>query len=266
MGATRPAEPEADAAATRRRARSLGPWFHNLHLPHGVETAPEHPLGDFPRVKWRRIGRHLPADLEGWSAIDVGCNAGFYCVELAHRGARVVGVDHEERYLEQARWAAGQLGVADRIEFREQDVYELGRSGERYDLVLFMGLFYHLRYPLLGLDVAARMARRRIVVQSLMMWGEARIDTRGYGLETRHVLGAAGWPKMAFVEEAFEGDPTNWWIPNTACMEALIRSTGLEIEARPGREIYVCRPDGDGDRSFRSEAELRAALGADPRP
>lgn len=84
----------------------LGPWFHNLHLPDGTETAPDHPLGDFPRFKWDCIAPLLPADLSGWRVLDVGCNAGFYTIALAQRGAAVLGVDIDARYLAQARWAA----------------------------------------------------------------------------------------------------------------------------------------------------------------
>ena len=43
----------------------LGPWFHNLHLPDGVQTAPDHPLGDFPRWKWEEIAPHLPVSPKG---------------------------------------------------------------------------------------------------------------------------------------------------------------------------------------------------------
>src|SRR5512142_540225 len=87
-----------------RELAELAPWFHNLHLPDGTQTAPEHPLGDFPRFKWKQIAPVLPADMRGWRVLDVGCNAGFYSFELARRGARVSGVDIGGRYLEQARW------------------------------------------------------------------------------------------------------------------------------------------------------------------
>jgi tRNA (mo5U34)-methyltransferase len=254
--------PESDGAGIaelRAGVRSLGSWFHNLHLPGGVETAPDHPLGDFPRYKWEVVAQHIPESLDGWTALDVGCNAGFYTFELARRGARVVGVDHDERYLAQARWAAGQLGLSDRVRLRLGDVYHLGRSDEQYDLVLFMGVLYHLRYPLLGLDVIARKARELMIFQSLMLPGEdVEESTGGLGLDDREALLQPGWPRMAFVEHELADDPTNWWVPNRAAVEAMLRSTGMRIVARPEREIFVCRPDGDG---FHSKAQLDAALG-----
>ena len=71
----------------------LKPWFHNLHLPNGAQTAPDHPLGDFPANKWAQLSAHIPSNLTGWSVIDIGCNAGFYSFELVRRGAMVTAID-----------------------------------------------------------------------------------------------------------------------------------------------------------------------------
>src|SRR5919202_316971 len=99
------------------RIRALAPWFHNLHLPSGRETAPDHPLGDFPSFKWRQLAAALPQDLRG------------------------------------------------RVRFERLTVYDLARRSERFDLVLFMGVLYHLRHPLLALDALAEKAKRLRVVE-----------------------------------------------------------------------------------------------------
>ena len=84
----------------------LGPWFHNMEL-GGIKTAPHHFLGDYPMMKFRRFEHALPKDLTGKSVLDIGCNAGFYSIEMKRRGAeRVLGVDFDPRYLAQARFAA----------------------------------------------------------------------------------------------------------------------------------------------------------------
>src|SRR5207244_13395212 len=127
-----------------RQIAALAPWFHNLHLPSGRETAPDHPLGDFPRVKWRELSSSLPEDLSGWRALDIGCNAGFYSFALAHRGASVLAVDADEHYLRQARWAASHYEVGHRVRFEQLQLYDLARRDDRFDLVLFLGVLYHL--------------------------------------------------------------------------------------------------------------------------
>ena len=240
---------------------TLGPWFHNLHLPDGRQTAPDHPLGDFPAFKWRQLAPALPTDLSGWSVLDVGCNAGFYAFELARRGAHVLAVDADEHYLRQARWARSRFELEGRVELRRLQVYDLLRGEKSFDLVLFLGVLYHLRYPLLALDLVARRVRRLLVLQTLTMPGERAVEPPGdLPLEDRDRLREPDWPALAFVERSLAGDPTNWWVPNDACVEAMARSTGLEVVERPGHELYVCRPRPDG-REPEDLRAVRAALG-----
>jgi tRNA (mo5U34)-methyltransferase len=223
---------------------SLAPWFHNLHLPDGAQTAPEHPLGDFPTVKWRQIAPFIAPDLHGWRVLDIGCNAGFYSFELARRGACVTAIDIDPHYLAQARWAAREYGLQDRIAFHQSSVYALAGTRERFDLVWFLGVLYHLRHPLLALDILRNVTRRQMVLQTLTMPGEETLEAPGsVGLFEREWLARPGWPRMAFIEHAMESDPTNWWAPNHACVEAMVRSAGFRVRARPGHEIYVCEPD-----------------------
>ena len=219
---------------------NLGPWFHNLHLPSGLQTAPDHPLGDFPAFKWEQIAPHFPADMRGRRALDIGCNAGFYTFELARRGADVVAVDSDEHYLRQARWAAQQFGVD--VDFRRASVYDLAAWDHDFDVVLFLGVFYHLRYPVLALDIVAERVRDLLVFQTLTLPDDARADIPAdLELDERSRLLEPGWPRMAFVEKRLADDPTNWWIPNGAAVEALLRTAGLRILATPGHEIWICR-------------------------
>src|SRR5258708_18233534 len=92
-----------------RRISEMGEWFHNINL-HGVLTAPNHFLGDFPNVKWKIIAPALPPDLTGATVLDIGCNAGFHSIVLSMRGARLLlGLDVDDRYREQARFASRVL-------------------------------------------------------------------------------------------------------------------------------------------------------------
>jgi tRNA (mo5U34)-methyltransferase len=222
---------------------TLAPWFHNLHLPDGRQTAPDHPLGDFPMFKWREIAPHLPDDLRSWTALDIGCNAGFYSFELARRGAQVTGLEPDEHYLRQARWASELYGLSDLVAFRQGTVYDLVGADERWDLVLFMGVLYHLRHPLLALDAVAAVTRRLLVLQTLTMPGDGRVEPPAdLDLDERERLHDPGWPVMAFVERRLAGDETNWWAPNAACVEAMARSAGLRIDDHPAHEVWLCSP------------------------
>jgi tRNA (mo5U34)-methyltransferase len=258
---------EVSAPSKEREAEiaALGPWFHNLHLPDGSETAPHHRLGDFPAFKWAEIAPHVPESLSGWRVLDIGCNAGFYAFELAKRGAHVTGIDVEPLFLRQAEWAAREFGLSHVTEFRHMQIYDLAQAREAWDLVLFMGVFYHLRYPLLGLDIVAERVKRMMIFQTLTMPGEEVSSDTAIDREIndRDAFAQPGWPKMAFIEHEFSGDITNWWAPNHAGVEAMLRSSGLRVVGRPGHEIYLCEPDPTSQpwTRGRGRAELLSATG-----
>lgn len=225
----------------RRQVDDLSPWFHNLDL-KGVRTAPEHFLGDYPAVKWRKFAHAIPADLTGRSVLDVGCNAGFYSLEMKRRGARrVVGIDTDERYLAQAHFAAEVSGLD--VELQRLSVYDVAALRERFDLVLFMGVLYHLRHPLLALDLLhEHVVGEWLVFQSMQRGGDQVEDlAEDYPFAERAVFDRTSWPKLHFVEHGYSGDHTNWWIPNRACAEAMLRSAGFEVIDHPEEEVYICR-------------------------
>lgn len=225
-----------------QKVRELGKWFHNMNL-QGVWTAPQHFLGDYPGLKWRQFEHAIPADLHGWTVLDIGCNAGYYSIEMKRRGAdRVVGIDFDERYLAQARFAASISQVD--IDFRKLSIYDVARLGERFDLVLFMGVLYHLRHPLLALDLLKEHAVGNLLVfQSLLRGSEeaGRLEPDYPFVETE-VFSRPDFPCMYFIEQSYSGDQTNWWIPNRACAEAMLRSAGFQIVDHPEQEVFICRP------------------------
>ena len=232
---------EASRDEIERRIGALGEWFHNLEL-NGVWTAPRHFLGDYPRVKWQRFSHALPADLSGRTVLDVGCNAGFFAMEMKRRGAdRVVAVDTDPRYLDQARLAA-EINDLD-IDFRQLSVYELPSLRETFDVVLFMGVLYHLRHPLLALDILHEHVTKDLLVMQSMLRGSAEVRAfeEDYDFEETAHFDAEAYPKLFFVERNYAGDPTNWWIPNRACAEAMLRSAGFTIVDHPEEEVYICR-------------------------
>ena len=225
----------------RERAQALGPWFHNLDL-RGVHTAPDHFLGDYPRIKWQRFADAIPADLTGKTVLDIGCNGGFYSMEMKRRGAaRVLGIDFDEDYLAQAKFAAEVEGLD--VEFAKMSVYDVGALGEQFDVVFFIGVLYHLRHPLLALDlIHEHVARDVLVFQSMQRGAGAPTDIAAdYPFTDAAHFDAPGYPKLHFIEHSYAGDNTNWWAPNEACSAAMLRAAGFAITAHPEEEILICR-------------------------
>lgn len=266
------AQTTVEVTGLQQQIESLGPWFHNLRL-GGIQTAPHHFLGDYPEVKFAGFRNTLPASLAGKTVLDIGCNAGFYSLEMKRRGAaRVVGIDTDERYLRQARLAAEVLGA--NIEFRRLPVWDVAALGERFDLVIFMGVLYHLRHPLLALDlIHEHVARDMLLFQSMQRGSRETITIEpDYDFNAPAPFDEVSYPKMHFVEQRYSNDETNWWIPNRACVEAMLRSSGFSIESRPEDEVYLCRwqplsapPDGPHCVYPAREASAKTMLGGTPR-
>lgn len=228
-------------AEIRKRVGELGEWFHNINL-KGVQTAPHHFLGDYPSFKFRNFAHSIPEDLSGKSVLDIGCNGGFYSIEMKRRGAaRVVGIDSDDGYLQQARFAAEVSGYA--IEFRNLSVYDVAQLGERFDVVIFMGVLYHLRHPLLALDLLhEHVANDLLIFQSLQRGTEEVYPVEeDYPFSETEIFEQEGFPLMYFIEKSYSQDPTNWWFPNRACVEAMLRSAGFLIEKRAEQEVFICR-------------------------
>ena len=244
-----------------QRVRELGPWFHNLDL-KGVKTAPDHFLGDYPSFKFANFAHVIPQDLSGKSVLDIGCNAGFYSMEMKRRGAaRVVGIDSEDLYLNQARFAAEVEGFD--IEYRKLSVYDVAKLGEKFDFVIFMGVLYHLRHPLLALDLLREhVVGDLMLFQSMQRGSEDSIDVgANHEFWETELFDLREYPKLHFIEHRYANDPSNWWAPNAACSEAMLRSSGFEIVEHPEPEVYLCRATAIPDDLDRAVYPARGGAG-----
>ena len=250
---------------TENDIKKLGPWFHNIHLPNGNQTAPNHFLGDFPSFKWEKIKEIIPENLTGWKVLDVGCNAGYYTVKLAMRGANVTAIDLDTHYLRQAEWVAKQFGLSEKITFRQMQVYDIARTDEQYDLIWFMGVLYHLRYPMFALDILSQKTRKMMVLQTLTVPGEKEISMpKDVNLDEREIIRAPNWPSLSFIEHQLAGDPTNWWVPNHSGIRAMLHSCGFVITATmPEEETYIAMKSEDAIASTDTwnHSEYLAAIG-----
>lgn len=205
---------EAGDPALRARIDALGPWFHNIDI-KGTPTKVRSQMGEsleYPRALWEEVRPQLP-DLLGKSVLDIGCNAGFFSVECKRLGAaRVVGVDTNQGtahdFLAQARLAADELGL--QIEYREQDFLEL--TDGPFDVVLFLGVLYHLEDPIRALEKVARLTRGQVVVESYVT------RRRGTVVEFRR-LGT-------------RGDLSTRWVPSAGYIDERLLDVGFE---RPRR-------------------------------
>lgn len=202
------------STALQSRVKAIR-WYHTIDLGGGVVTPG---VDDSPQ----RLARvQLPQSLNGLSVLDIGAWDGFFSFECERRGAsRVVAADYYSWHgsgwgtKEGFRLAREVLGS--KVEDIDIDVMDL--SPERvgsFDLVLFLGVLYHLRHPFLALERVASVVGDRLILETV-------VDMTGF---TR--------PAMAFYpDRELNKDPTNWWGPNVPAVRGMLRSLGFE-EAEP---------------------------------
>lgn len=187
------------------------PWFHSIDLGNGIVTPGDAPLDDLKK----QADAFFPASLAGKAVLDIGCYNGFFSFDAMRRGAdRVVALDHfiwqhwpkSREAFELARSVKAPL-----VEPIHLDLWDLTSLKIGYfDYVLFAGVFYHLRHPWLALEKIAALTRETIVVETHM--DAADIDK----------------PAMIlYPGSSLNADWTNWWGPNRACVEAMLRDVGF---------------------------------------
>ena len=160
------------------------PWRHSIHLGDGVYTPGKR---SYAHLQNKLAMMDLPEDLHGSSLLDVGCNVGFFSIEAHGRGAsRVLAVDNQQRENVAAKFNLVKSIWAHNVDFRFWDV-EAPSAADigAFDIVLFLSVFHHLRYPFLGLDkvasVTSKMAVMEFVVAETTSGDDSAHLLRGFG-------------------------------------------------------------------------------------
>jgi tRNA (mo5U34)-methyltransferase len=109
-------------------------------------------------------------------------------------------------------------------------------------------VFYHLRHPLLALDLLREHVVGDALLFQSLQGGAAEVGTPAgdYAFGDRTPFDDPTLPRLHFVERSYAGDPTNWFIPNRAAVEALLRTAGFRPERLGGSDVYLCRPEDHG--------------------
>ena len=185
-------------------------WWHRMDLGHGIVTPG---IGDTPAMLARL---DFPKSLRGKTVLDIGAWDGFYSFEAERRGAnRVVAVDS---FVWQGQGGGSKAGfelahrvLNSKVEDRELEVLDVSpETVGIFDVVLFLGILYHMRHPLLALEKVFSVTREMVI------------------LETHVDLRTCSWPAMRFYPAGeLGGDGSNWWGPNPAAVETMLQVVGF---------------------------------------
>lgn len=186
-------------------------WFHRIDLGNGVVTPGRI---DVRNVTLPRL--HLPADLSGKTVLDIGAWDGFFSFEAERRGAqRVLATDSHAWYAHKPAFELARRALDSRVEDLDIDVMDLSpaRVGT-FDVVLFLGVLYHLRHPLLALEKVFSVTADHLVLETVtdLVW-------------TRY-------PAMRFYPgDELAGDASNWFGPNPPAVLGMLKAAGFSRAA-----------------------------------
>jgi tRNA (mo5U34)-methyltransferase len=212
------------------RVANVPYWWHSIDLGYGVVT-PGYKPPDLIEREWAQL--QLP-DLKGKSVLDIGTWDGWFAFRAERAGAeRVVALDHfvwQTRPRGRDGFDLAHSALDSNVEVVEDDFMTMDLSSlGTFDVVLFLGVIYHLRDPLGALE-----RLRQVTAGSAFIESEAAI-----------LGGLEGLSACEFFEtDECAGDPTNWWAPTAPALLGMCRAAGFvqatllvgppPVEVRPG--------------------------------
>ena len=214
--------PPSDSSTTfdvwlREQVEAEDYWFHTLRLRDDLLT----PGWSDPKTE-KLPFYGLPDDLSGLRVLDIGCAEGFFSFEAERRGAReVVAIDSFPDSVR--RFNLCRAAYASRATAFLTNVYDLQpRTFGTFDLVMFYGVLYHLRHPLLALEKILSVCSGTLLMQTAVHEEPAVSESpfaKFYPHGMTSCLGTEGTPRL---------DPTVFWLPNRQCVRALADCAGFE--------------------------------------
>lgn len=214
-------------------------WWHSFELPNGslVEG-----VCSLAGLKNRLAQFPIPADLRGKRVLDIGCWDGWFSFELERRGAEVMAVD----CWDNPRFRQMSAAYNSRVDYRQLDMYELTpRRVGRFDIVLFMGVLYHLKHPLLALERVCALATELAAVDSFVM----REEQYPAEILRRSIL-------EFFETDEMGGQTDNWHAFSLPALLGMCRVAGFaRVELRSVLDFSACvacyrrweEPEGPGE-------------------
>ena len=195
------------------KVMEIGPWFHSIDVGENIRTREIAPLpgpqpDDHPRRRWADLVDEVSSDLSGKRILDIGSADGFYSVEFARRNAmEVVAVDPWRKHINRIEWLREHLdlpNITPVVGSIEQMTVE--KVGE-FDIVFMLGLLYHLKDPLTGLEAVSKLSNV-LYLESITVFDEEN--------------------PYLYLKPPMEGvHQVSKWIPTTRCIRDLLEMVGF---------------------------------------
>jgi len=239
------------------------PWFHRFTLVDGITTSGLYSVDAHAWVDeaFRRL------DLRGKRVLEIGTWDGPYAFALEARGALVEATDIQDP--DETGFNVAKRILDSKVNYTRVSVYDVGRHfpPASFDYILFLGVFYHLKYPVLAMEALSQLLKNggRLFFEGECLLNHAqRADGRAPGWLDRgmiSILGRSKYPVSLYYSGQYKDDDSNWHVPNLACLEEWMKTAGLQIES------HRCDATSKGVNRFPTQRVSGVAVKAgEPRP
>jgi tRNA (mo5U34)-methyltransferase len=196
-------------------------WYHSIEVAPGIVT----PGRYNPKPILDTMG--FPDDFSGKSVLDIGCYDGFFSFEAERRGAaRVLGIDRHAADWKGFETARQILGS--KVEYRNMSVYDVSpETVGTFDIVLFPGVFYHLRHPLLALDRIHSVCKELLFLETHILDQFFVHDGKHTPLKDLNPVFSSTPVLQFYPNDELNGDLSNWFAPNAKCLEVMVAGSGF---------------------------------------
>jgi tRNA (mo5U34)-methyltransferase len=235
---------------------SVGSWYHQIELAPGVVTpGVNHSAAALDALA-------LPRDLAGLRVLDIGTRDGFFAFECERRGADVVAVDAAP--IGETGFAVARRRLGSRVHYQQRSLWDLSRATDgTFDVVLCLGLLYHLRDPLAALDLVRSLCRGTLYLETAVLSPSASHLFNDFSAWIADLPAFDRVPLMQFLPgRVANDDPSNFWLPNAACLRAMLEESNFVVERVDvcgARAVAVAHPAFDA--SLEQVNRVASALG-----
>jgi tRNA (mo5U34)-methyltransferase len=229
--------PKNSTREIKERINAYSNWYHQIELAPGVVTPG---INDSVGTLGILDNLGLPKDMSGLRVLNIGCRDGFFTFEVARRGADVVGIDYAAPEVTGFNIAADILGY--RASCLVENIYDLSSSVHgKFDVVLFLGVLYHLRNPLLAIDTI-----RQVMDEDGMLFVETQ-------LATDVDIAQSKVPVWQFYPGDSLNDDSNKWAPNMSGLRAVVSECQFDVlkeDSSVDRGCVFARATTDKGKDF----------------
>ena len=210
----------------RAKLQELG-WYHSFRFADGTEFRG---ILATELLEYRYSKFPLPADLTGARVLDIGTWDGWFAFEAERRGAKVTAIDA----VEVPNFLKVRDKLGSRIDYRELDLFDIPRAGlGRFDYVFFLGVLYHVRHPLMALEIVCAATQEIAIVESYVTDAESWREHED------------AMPTLEFYEtDELGGQLDNWFGPTVSCVAGMCRAAGFArvevLHVENSRAAFAC--------------------------